>query len=209
MVVWVCKALEVNNWTGFDSLDQWSQQQQQKSLFSLHGQTDRGLTKIIFCRNGLCTWWWWWCNMLVQNISRGHEILKTFWNFGPPYSAATAGAGAAGCSSHCLVLSVISMQASPPATQMGKFNSNTYLPILTNAKRLWNGAGGNVLCGNFSGRSCSAIQSSFFSSPWSTGSFFLVYRQSLHLTCSISSLVYTLYRSPRTQQEYLANSAQE
>ena len=23
--------------------------------------------------------------MLVQNISRGHEILKTFWNFGAPY----------------------------------------------------------------------------------------------------------------------------
>ena len=25
--------------------------------------------------------------MLVQNISRGHEILKTFWNFGAPYMA--------------------------------------------------------------------------------------------------------------------------
>ena len=27
----------------------------------------------------------WPIYMLVQNISRGHEILKTFWNFGAPY----------------------------------------------------------------------------------------------------------------------------
>ena len=26
----------------------------------------------------------WPIYMLVQNISRGHEILKTFWNFGAP-----------------------------------------------------------------------------------------------------------------------------
>ena len=28
----------------------------------------------------------WPIYMLVQNISRGHEIFKTFWNFGAPYS---------------------------------------------------------------------------------------------------------------------------
>ena len=77
-------------------------------------------------------------------------------------------------SSHCLVLSVISMQASPPATQRGKFNSNTYLPILENPKlhaadRLSNGAGGSAPCGNYSGKSCFATPSSSFSSPWSTG----------------------------------------
>lgn len=36
---------------------------------------------------------------------------------------ASAAAAAAACSSHCLVLSVIGMQASPTASQIGKFNS--------------------------------------------------------------------------------------
>ena len=30
-------------------------------------------------------WQKWPIYMLVQNISRGHESLKTFWNFGAPY----------------------------------------------------------------------------------------------------------------------------
>ena len=31
----------------------------------------------------------WPVPMLVQNISRGHEILKTFWIFGAPYYASS------------------------------------------------------------------------------------------------------------------------
>ena len=59
-----------------------------------------------------------------------------------------------------------------------KIQQNSYLPVLenlnlcdrwipSNAKRKM--AGGNAPCGNFSGRSFSVIQSSSFSSPWSTG----------------------------------------
>ena len=39
--------------------------------------------------------------MLVQNISRGHEILKTFWNFGAPYCSCVVNVHAA---LHCLSL---------------------------------------------------------------------------------------------------------
>ena len=41
MVMGVCAASEVNNWTVFDSLDLTSQQQQEKGLL---GRTDRGPT---------------------------------------------------------------------------------------------------------------------------------------------------------------------
>ena len=43
MVMGVCAASEVNNWTVFDSLDLTSQQQQEKGLL---GRTDRGPTKM-------------------------------------------------------------------------------------------------------------------------------------------------------------------
>ena len=42
MVMWVCEALEVNNWTVFDSLDPSSQVKVKKPLL---GWTDRGPTK--------------------------------------------------------------------------------------------------------------------------------------------------------------------
>ena len=102
-------------------------------------------------------------------------------------------------SSHCLGLSVISMQASPPATQRGKFNSNTYLPVLENPKlhaadRLSTGAGGSAPCGNYSGKSCFATPSSSFSSPWSTGSLSICHIQYLH---------WYIYCTYRTHNSYI------
>ena len=44
MVMGVCAASEVNNWTVFDSLDLTSQEEQEKGLL---GRTDRGPTKMI------------------------------------------------------------------------------------------------------------------------------------------------------------------
>ena len=52
MVVWVCKALEVNNWTVFDSLDLTSQEEEEEEEEEeekgLLGRTDRGPTKTQF-----------------------------------------------------------------------------------------------------------------------------------------------------------------
>ena len=45
MVMGVCGASKVNNWTVFDSLDLTSQQQEQEK--GLLGRTDRGPTKTI------------------------------------------------------------------------------------------------------------------------------------------------------------------
>ena len=57
---------------------------------------------------------WHWAEE-VQNVPG--KVFSFKWNWLPAGGVATA------CSSHCLVLSVISMQASPtPATQIGKFN---------------------------------------------------------------------------------------
>ena len=49
MVMGVCAASEVNNWTVFDSLDLTSQQeeQEQEEEKGLLGRTDRGPTKIV------------------------------------------------------------------------------------------------------------------------------------------------------------------
>jgi len=44
MVMGVCAASEVNNWTVFDSLDLTSQQQEQEQEKGLLGRTDRGPT---------------------------------------------------------------------------------------------------------------------------------------------------------------------
>ena len=49
MVMGVCAASEVNNWTVFDSLDLTSQQEEQEEEEEkgLLGRTDRGPTKIV------------------------------------------------------------------------------------------------------------------------------------------------------------------
>ena len=47
MVMGVCAASEVNNWTVFDSLDLTSQQQQEQEK-GLLGRTDSGPTKTVF-----------------------------------------------------------------------------------------------------------------------------------------------------------------
>ena len=46
MVMGVCAASEVNNWTVFDSLDLTSQEQEEEQEKGLLGRTDRGPTKI-------------------------------------------------------------------------------------------------------------------------------------------------------------------
>ena len=48
MVMGVCAALEVNNWTVFDSLDLTSQQEQEEK--GLLGRTNRGPTKTQYIK---------------------------------------------------------------------------------------------------------------------------------------------------------------
>ena len=50
MVMGVCAASEVNNWTVFDSLDLTSQQQQEQEK-GLLGRTDRGPTTTFICQD--------------------------------------------------------------------------------------------------------------------------------------------------------------
>ena len=54
MVMGVCAASEVNNWTVFDSLDLTSQQEEQEQEKGLLGRTDRGPTNmfILFLLGG-------------------------------------------------------------------------------------------------------------------------------------------------------------
>ena len=93
-------------------------------------------------------------------------------------------------SSHCLGLSVISMQASPPATQRGKFNSNTYLPVLENPSYMrqidFQLVQVEVLLVETTLARAALLHHHL-------PSHLLGLQVSLHLSYSISSLVYILY----------------